>query len=213
MAKSRDKGDASPMKRCRSCEQSKPLAAFHVNRANRDGRSIYCKVCVNEKQKRLYRAGRIAIDDGMGPRSDRRHGQENSHPLTALRSHIEAVEAEVRTLIMHERQQDAYDMRALKETCAERGREIEAFGAAVTEVTNMVKGRDADMDALRDCITTMAIAQQAMVKVVCALLMGRNRLFLGLREEDRDRAGTLNEISEKMARAVEVLARQPRTKE
>lgn len=37
------------MKRCRDCQQDKPLDEFHVHGHTRDGRNVYCKPCANAR--------------------------------------------------------------------------------------------------------------------------------------------------------------------
>lgn len=43
------------MKRCPSCEATKPLTEFGANRARRDGLNAYCRGCFREKQRATMR--------------------------------------------------------------------------------------------------------------------------------------------------------------
>lgn len=42
------------LKKCINCERTLPITEFGRNRANKDGRQVYCKDCTN-KMKRNYR--------------------------------------------------------------------------------------------------------------------------------------------------------------
>jgi hypothetical protein len=50
-------------KRCPDCEQTKPLSAFHRNRANGDGHHTYCKPCANRRVKASQEKRRERIGD------------------------------------------------------------------------------------------------------------------------------------------------------
>lgn len=42
------------MKLCKVCSQEKPLSEFRLVKTNKDGRSLICRACLNEKARAVY---------------------------------------------------------------------------------------------------------------------------------------------------------------
>jgi protein-arginine kinase activator protein McsA len=46
------------VKRCTECKKGKPLSEFHNNKAAKDGKSFYCKLCTKERNRAYDRNSR-----------------------------------------------------------------------------------------------------------------------------------------------------------
>lgn len=59
------------MKQCKRCGETKPLAAYHFVKANSDGRSGSCRLCVNNKNRGWYDKTRRRRQDAANGRNQR----------------------------------------------------------------------------------------------------------------------------------------------
>ncbi len=51
-----------PLKKCKGCNETKPLSEFQKNKAMKDGHLNYCKVCISKRKRKWYINGGYKYD-------------------------------------------------------------------------------------------------------------------------------------------------------